>query len=287
MKFQIKKSQEWIISDPKQDNSVCSRIISLFDLKEKEKKSGISFPHFPSEFSSPYTFFDLARDTINDYYWLKDLDPSLNIYVYDTDEQFSKMDIYANINRLLRAMVMRNELQGGFLIHGIMLQHKQEDRAIIYAGDSGVGKTTAAQKMPSDQWQRCSDDVTLVVRDNQGLYYAHPWSGSKSYMQPELRYGAEKGVLLMGVFFLKQHSEVQIETAKKIESIAVLQRLVNEHAALPDPSIDPKRVGEMRKNRLVNLVSFSRSVPIYNLYLNKTDPFWRDIEALLYDDDKK
>jgi hypothetical protein len=61
----------------------------------------------------------------------------------------------------------------------------------------------------------------------------------------------------------------------------MLQRVANDAMELPDPSIDPKGVAEMTQNRLNNLAEFVQKVPTYELHLNKTDPFWEEIEAII------
>jgi len=271
-------------------NILSLQICSLLGIDKKLAESKIEvnklcFPRFPSNFFAPYTFFDLAKDTIEDHNWLKSLNKNPAVYLDGRDRSFSSSDIYANINRFLRAIVMRNELSGGFLIHGIMLRHRKKNQAIIFAGDSGVGKTTASIRMPDDVWQKCSDDVTLIVRDGD-RYYAHAWPGSKAYMKPELRYDTENAVPLSALFFLKQSNKVYIKPVETLESIANLQRLINEHASLPDPSIDPKKIGEMRKQRLENIATFVKKIPIFYLNLNRTDPFWDNIREIIFYNEK-
>ena len=258
------------------------RINALLSLEKIKKGKRVLYPFAPFKFPSPYTFFDLGYDILSDFYWLQNTNPSDMIVVEDSLSLLSKIDTYTTINRVLRLMVMRNELEDGFLLHGILLRHRQKNIAIIYAGDSGVGKTTAAIRTPDELWQKCSDDVVMIVYDSEKKeYQAHAWPGSKAYLQPELRYDTKNRVPLKGIFFLSHSQSVCLEESSKIQSIANLQRLINEHAPLPDPSIDPEGVGEMRKNRLKNLSDFVQTVPCYELSLNLTDPFWEMIEEVL------
>jgi len=105
-----------------------------------------------------------------------------------------------------------------------------------------------------------------------------------SYLQFELHYDVQKNLPFIGVFCLIKSEKVSIQKTNSIKAIALLQKVVNQALGLPDPSIDPKAVGEMRINRLKNLTQFVQKVPTYELRLNTTDPFWEEIESLLFDE---
>ncbi len=73
------------------------------------------------------------------------------------------------------------QVRGGLLIHGALAawQGSAEKAGgmvsgAIMAGPGSVGKTTASSRL-SGPWRSLSDDMTLVVRDPQGHYWAHPW----------------------------------------------------------------------------------------------------------------
>lgn len=266
----------------------CSRINTLLNLQQccgkDDLENTIVFPFFPLLADGAYTFFDFTRDTLDYFHWLKE-QPTERAIFFQEPESTGCYDVLANVSVICRTIAVRNELAGGFLVHGVMLAHQQG--AVILAGASGGGKTTAARRMPDESWQKCSDDLTLVVKDTQGNYFAHPWPGVKAYHQYELCYDTERGIPLQGLFFLVQDAEVQIKPTKPIKAIAMLQRVAEQALELPDPSIDPEGVGELRALRLKNVSDFVRKVPTYELFLNMADPFWQDIEALLFNDEKK
>ena len=71
------------------------------------------------------------------------------------------------------------EARGGLLIHGALA--KKNNQGIILAGPSDAGKTTASLRLPSS-WTSLSDDCTLIVRDDNGQYHAHPWPTWSSFL---------------------------------------------------------------------------------------------------------
>jgi hypothetical protein len=70
----------------------------------------------------------------------------------------------------LIALLLQN--CGGLLLHGALVQ--KDNYGLILAGRQGIGKTTASNRLQLP-WLCVSDDMTLVIRDNKGMYWAHPW----------------------------------------------------------------------------------------------------------------
>ncbi len=285
--LELENENRWLFSFSTHKTPWIERVSTLLMISETKdfynKDAYEFFPGLALEENNSFTFFDHYRQQIKIYKWLNKLQRDAVIIVEDETEK--NFDIVANMHTLLTSIALRNEVNGGFLVHGIMLEH--EKGSIILAGASGVGKTTAATRTPDDKWKKRSDDLTMVVKGIDGNYYAHPWPGTKAYLQYEIHYDTQKGVKLKSLFFLVQKAERHIKQTELLNAIAMLQRVTMQAMNLPDPSVDPKNVGEMRKNRLSNLAEFITKVPTYELHLNKTDPFWEDIETLVFDNDDK
>ena len=282
LKFELENQNRWILIDPENSDPSINRVKKLLNLSltSEKTKDGILFPFFPYKISGySYTFFDLTRDRLKYFNWLRKIKNNEKIILESVNPSTGNTDL-ENIALICDLIALRNETCGGFLVHGIML--KYQEKAIILAGPSGIGKTTAACKM-SDHWEICSDDLTLIVKgsDNNNNYYAHPWPGSKAYRHNEIRYNASCGVRLKNLFFIIHNTKVRIEKVNVIRALAMLKGVAEDAMALPDPSIDPKNVGVMIENRFHNLAEFVQKVPIYELHLNKTDLFGKEIEKLL------
>jgi SynChlorMet cassette protein ScmC len=127
------------------------------------------------------------------------------------------------------SMVVAHQVQinGGFLIHGALAEWN--GHGIVMAGPSAGGKTTASKRL-FPPWRSLSDDCTLVVRDKQGVYFAHPWPTWSSFM-----FGGQGGawdvqyaVPLKGVFFLKQVLEDKVEQINKARAVCMLVESVEQ-----------------------------------------------------------
>lgn len=62
--------------------------------------------------------------------------------------------------------------RGGLLLHSALAEYRGS--GFVMAGPGTMGKSTASGRLPSP-WHSLCDDMTLVVRDGNGRYHAHPW----------------------------------------------------------------------------------------------------------------
>ena len=100
----------------------------------------------------------------------------------------------------------------GIIIHGCGI--KRGDRGIIFAGESGAGKTTMA-KIWSRQTDAeiLSDDRTIVRKKNGHFWmYGTPWHG-------EGKFGSPGSVKLDQVFFIKHGKKNLIKDRNSILSV--------------------------------------------------------------------
>jgi len=240
----------------------------------------ISFPFYPPKIGSTYTFFDFTKDTLCYFQWLKNIkSDDLIAFTGKVDFNDDKMSLPGNMSVISRAITIRNEIDGGLLIHGVLAIYG--NKAIIIAGDTGAGKTTTARRLQSKNWKNLSDDRTLIVRSDEGNYFAYPWPGGKAYKQPELRYDISKAYPVKGIFFVVKNKETMIKKILELKAVALLQQVADQAMGLPDPSVDPKGMGEMRKIRLRNIADIVQKIPLYELKINLTDSFSSDLEVLL------
>jgi hypothetical protein len=100
----------------------------------------------------------------------------------------------------------------GVIIHGCGI--KQDDRGVIFMGESGAGKTTMAKI-----WNResdvevLSDDRTLIrKKDDHFVMYGTPWHG-------EGKFGSPGSVKLDQIFFIKHAKENTILKSNDSHSV--------------------------------------------------------------------
>jgi len=100
----------------------------------------------------------------------------------------------------------------GVIIHGCGI--KQDDRGVLFVGESGAGKTTMAKiwSQESDV-EVLSDDRTLVrKKDDHFVMYGTPWHG-------EGKFGSPGSVKLDQIFFIKHSKENSILKSNNARSV--------------------------------------------------------------------
>jgi hypothetical protein len=100
----------------------------------------------------------------------------------------------------------------GVIIHGCGI--KQEDRGLLFVGESGAGKTTMARiwSRESDA-EVLSDDRTLVrKKDDHFVMYGTPWHG-------EGKFGSPGSVKLNQIFFINHAKENSILETNNAHSV--------------------------------------------------------------------
>ena len=177
-------------------------------------------------------------------------------------------------------IALNTENRGGVLLHGALAE--RDGYGVILAGHSNAGKTTASQRLPSP-WRSLCDDTTLVVRDQRGAYWAHPWPTWSRFMSggPGGSWNTQRAVPLKAVFFLKQAPEDQASAV----SISRASYLLFEHAdqisgrmtsRMKDDEIRP-----LRLQRFNNSCTLAQVVPCYSLSLSLDGAFWCELERAL------
>jgi hypothetical protein len=176
---------------------------------------------------------------------------------------------------------------GGALLHSALAVW--HGRGVILAGSGGAGKTTASRRLPPP-WRSLCDDLTLVVRDRQAAYWAHPWPTPSSFMyeRPGTTCDVQHGVPLAGIFFLERALADRVEPVAGGRAAGLLLRAAEEVLMTVEQRTGPivrgsvvEDVRALRLERFDNLCTLVRTVPVYSLHLGLTGPFWQDMEHAL------
>jgi signal peptidase I len=171
-------------------------------------------------------------------------------------------------------------VRGGLLLHGALAEYKGS--GFIMAGPGTIGKSTASRRLPLP-WRSLSDDKTLVVRDRNGRFRAHPWpTWSRFYDNgPGGSWAVEDSVPLRAIFLLAQSPSDAVVPVNATQATA----LVLESAV--DLAWEMRRTGEESAARTLHCdaVSAARAlaltVPAYTLKLSLEGRFWEEIERVL------
>jgi SynChlorMet cassette protein ScmC len=172
------------------------------------------------------------------------------------------------------------QTRGGFLLHGALAE--RDGRGVILAGPGRVGKTTASRRLTSP-WCSLSDDATLVVRDEQGAYWAHPWPTWSRFMSGGSggTWDVSHAVPLKGIFFLEQAKQDRIEPVGAGYSVPLLVELAEQPSWSMAHGQGKDVARALRLQRFENICVLAQTLSCYRLHLSLDGAFWEEIERVV------
>jgi len=187
---------------------------------------------------------------------------------------------YVNLVRLSLIFAREAQARGGVLIHGALAE--RDGIGVILAAPGGTGKTTASNRLPAP-WRSLCDDTTLVVRDPQGNYWAHPWPTWSRFLDggPGGTWDVQNAVPIKGIFFLVQAVEDRVECIGSGQAVSLLGESVEQVSAFMAPGLCKEELRALHLERFNNLCDLVRVVPMHLLYISLTGTFWQEIEQSL------
>jgi SynChlorMet cassette protein ScmC len=188
---------------------------------------------------------------------------------------------YLNLVKLSLVLAREAQAHGGVLIHGALAE--RDGFGVIMAASSGTGKTTASHRLPAP-WRSLCDDTTLMVRDAEGDYWAHPWPTWSRLVEDGAggrTWDVQSAVPVKGIFVLARAVEDRAERVGPGHAVSLLMDCVGQASSLMDSSLGPEALRALRLERFDNLCALARAVPAYWLHLSLTGSFWQDIEQAL------
>lgn len=235
--------------------------------------NGVStnFSHVPHEFpvAVPWTF--LPPEEHNTFTCI--ISPALG------------NDMLVNQLMLLSLVIVRQAQNiGGILLHSALIE--RDGCGIILAGPGGVGKTTASRRI-TPPWRSLSDDETLVVRDQYGVYWAHPWPTWSELMAGGQggTWDVEHTVPLKAIFFLEQALHDGIEPLGVAYTVPLLVELAEQTSWLMSRNEGKDVIRTLRLQRFENICTLVKRVPSFRLRLSLHGAFWQEIERVITEEE--
>ncbi|RPJ55626.1 MAG: SynChlorMet cassette protein ScmC [Acidobacteria bacterium] len=188
--------------------------------------------------------------------------------------------LYANLVRLSLVLAREAQVRGGILLHGALAE--KDGIGVILAAPGGTGKTTASERLPAP-WRSLCDDTTLVVRDTQGNYWAHPWPTWSRFLRGESggTWDVQNAVPLKGVFFLSRAVEDRVESVGPGHAVSLLIECAGQTSQLMARGLSKEETRALHLERFDNLCALARVVPTHVLHISLTGAFWQKIEQIL------
>ncbi len=188
--------------------------------------------------------------------------------------------LYVQLMELSSILARDAQTRGGVLLHGALAE--KDGIGVILAAPGGTGKTTASDRLPAP-WRSLCDDTTLVVRDSQGNYWAHPWPTWSRFLWGESggTWDVQSAVPLKGVFFLSQALEDRVESVGPGHAVSLLVESARQASQLTARGLSTEEIRALHLERFDNLCALARAVPAHVLRISLTGAFWQEIERTL------
>ncbi len=197
--------------------------------------------------------------------------------IWDTRQPSSDHSFVSNLIQISLAIAQYAQCCGGLLLHGALAE--KNGVGVMLAGPGRAGKTTASQRLPLP-WRSLSDDMTLLVRDDRGTYWCHPWPTWSSFLFAGTggTWDVQYAVPLKGIFFLKQAQQEEISPLGAAQTVCLLTELAEQAWQPMSRRIERNKAQFFRLERFDNICAIAKAIPSHVLRLSRHGAFWQGIE---------
>jgi SynChlorMet cassette protein ScmC len=184
------------------------------------------------------------------------------------------------LTRISQVVANASEKNGGLLVHGALAEWN--DIGVILAGPGGVGKTTASRRL-SPPWRSLSDDTALIVKAQDGTYWAHPWPTWSQYRQGDLNgsWDVQTAVKLGLICMLSKDKKDRVFLLPIRQAISELVDVSSQTFFIMANGMDKDAIRRLNLMRFHNAVALSKRVPVCRLEISCYGKFWQEIEKFL------
>ena len=170
---------------------------------------------------------------------------------------------------------------GGLSLHAALVE--RNGTGILLAASGDTGKSTCCRRFPSP-WQPLCDDQTLVVRDNQKQYLAHPLPTWSEYLmrRSNTTWDVQRPVPVSAIFFLEQAETDEVVSIGEGQTAMLISQSANEVSRPGWGYLDGDQVKTRRKKLFDNACELARTVPAFVLRATLEGRFWEKMERVLF-----
>jgi SynChlorMet cassette protein ScmC len=128
--------------------------------------------------------------------------------------------------------------------------------------------------------------VTLVVRDEEGSYWAHPLPTWSCFFGPKAGDGSDswavqQAVPLRAIVILEQGTEDRIQPLGPGHALALLAELARQASSHLVLGMPLDEITALNSQRFDNLCALVQAVPAYLLHVSLNGAFWTEIERVI------
>jgi SynChlorMet cassette protein ScmC len=188
--------------------------------------------------------------------------------------------IASQLRQISLVISQQAQARNGVLLHGALTEW--QGNGIVLAGRSGIGKTTASRRLVSP-WKSLSDDLTLVVQDIQGEYWAHPWPTWSQFMADRSggSWNVQDAVPLKGIFFLSPAQNDWVEPIGAGRAVGLLVKACGQARWGMPENVGPEQKRRFRLQCFENICPIAQTISCHMLHVSLNGEFWHELEKAI------
>ena len=183
-------------------------------------------------------------------------------------------------------MYRQAQSRGALPVHAALLGKRRI--GVMLGGSGGIGKSTCCKRVPLP-WHPLCDDETLIVRNEQGHYVAHPFPTWSQYLWTGSgpRWPTEDYLPVSAICFLDRGTTDQMAPIPQgAAAVQLYQSAAQVHTRIW-PHVSGEETTYLKRQLFENACPIAKSVPVYRLQLSAGGAFWKELEKVLGHQDQE
>lgn len=212
--------------------------------------------------------------------WLQDVPPPVHCIAAKSDGS----DLYQMLSVALLPVMQTAVAKGGMVFHSAVSEHAQ--KAVLFAGYGGAGKSTTASRLPKE-WRSLCDDEALAVKIGEHEWAMHPlptWSDFTVRRLYDRKWDVAETFPLHAVFFIEQREADSVQRLAPAEAARLFFRSSLDVYARFMRFMEINEIRRIKIALADNAIAMARFIPCYKLQISLAGEFWRLVEDVLAND---
>jgi SynChlorMet cassette protein ScmC len=213
----------------------------------------------------------------------------LKLWSHDEVEDIVCELLHEEGNYLLSLSSMRLSLyplyqatqdSGGLTLHGALVE--RNGKGVLLAGPRDTGKSTCCRRILKP-WRPLCDEETLIVRNGQEKYLAHPFPTWSEYLEERSKktWNIQRHLPLCAIFFLEQANRVEVIPLGHGEAAVLIYQSAIQMMYRYWKDLDHEVLRTKKKRLFENACELSESIPAFRLHVSVNGRFWEKMESIL------
>lgn len=217
-----------------------------------------------------------SRDFVDCRIWSNDDIEDIILEINCGDE---KLEFFA-MRLSLCPLYQRAQEKGGLPFHAALIEH--DGKGILLAAPAETGKSTCCRRLPSS-WRALGDDESLVVRNGDQRYFAHPFpTWSDHILRGSQRtWDVQQHLPLSLIFFLEHGAPDKATRIGQGEAAVHIYHSATQVFYRTWHYLSQEEARLLKRKAFENASDLARAVPAFMLRVSSNGRFWEKIEQAL------